>query len=386
MIVLNKKIYSIILCIILITNIVLFKNVYAEDKKDVIRVGAFYLEPYIYINSNNEIDGYYVELLDLIAEKMNVEFEYILTDLKDFISNIDKGKVDIILGATITEENAEKFTYNKNSIGLEEFALYTNKNIDAINFENLNGLRFGYMEESTKPDFILNLFKSLDIKVIPIVVDTRLELMDLMDNNKIDLMIDSAYSFNNYKKIYEFVGKQVYIAAKNENKDLIYQIDQIIVDYYNEDEDLIQNLYDSYFNKEENDIDKSIMILVLSIILIFITFFTVYIIPKLIKLLKRRKIKNNFKNDRYLLYYQSISDPIKGIIVGFEGLLRLKDKNNKIISPAKFIPEIEKNNMMFDITLWIIKRVILDYNEIKNYNCIKNDNFYISLNLSIDEI
>ncbi len=42
--------------------------------------------------------------------------------------------------------------------------------------------------------------------------------------------------------------------------------------------------------------------------------------------------------------------------------------------------------MLFDVTLWIIKRVILDYKEIKKYNCISNDNFYISLNLSIDEI
>ena len=73
-------------------------------------------------------------------------------------------------------------------------------------------------------------------------------------------------------------------------------------------------------------------------------------------------------------------------IVGFEGLLRLKDKNQNLISPAKFIPEIEKNNMLFDVTLWIIRKVVLDYNEIKNYNCMKKRKFYISLNLSIDEI
>ena len=42
--------------------------------------------------------------------------------------------------------------------------------------------------------------------------------------------------------------------------------------------------------------------------------------------------------------------------------------------------------MLFDISLWIIKKVIKDYDKIKNYQCVSGKEFYISLNLSLNEI
>lgn len=147
----------------------------------------------------------------------------------------------------------------------------------------------------------------------------------------------------------------------------------------------IYNILSKNIYVEEKKIDEIIGILIIGIIIIISVFFITYIIPKLRMLLKRKKIDKQLKNNRYLLYYQPIYDPIKEVIVGFESLLRLKDKNNNLISPEKFIPEIEKNNMLVDVTIWIMRRVILDYKEIRKYNCI-NNNFYISLNLSIDEI
>ncbi|MGG7141923.1 EAL domain-containing protein [Clostridium nigeriense] len=148
---------------------------------------------------------------------------------------------------------------------------------------------------------------------------------------------------------------------------------------------IINNIVVGNNRIEGNKIDKIIGLLIIDIIIIISAFFITYIIPKLRMLLKRKKIDKQLKYNRYILYYQPIYDPIKEVVVGFESLLRLKDKNNNLISPERFIPEIDKNNMMADVTIWIMKRVITDYKEIKNYNCIDN-NFYISLNLSIDEI
>ena len=115
-------------------------------------------------------------------------------------------------------------------------------------------------------------------------------------------------------------------------------------------------------------------------------FFASYFIPNLNKRYKRSKINKRLKRDRYLLHYQPIYDPINEVIVGFEALLRFKDKNNNLIPPIKFIPEIENNNMLFDVTIWILSKVILDYKSIKNYKCTNKNKFYISINLSIDEI
>lgn len=382
----NRKIFIFILSLVLILNTLLCKSAYAEEKNNCIKVGVFSLEPYAYLNSEGEIDGYYIELFNLIAKKMNIEVEYVLSDIKDWISNIDNDYVDIILGAAVIEERVEKFSFNKYSIGLEHFALYTNTDMESINIEKINNLRFGYVKKSKKAEWIFNFFNSLRIYVIPVVGRNYSELEELMDNNKIDLMIDSAYSNNKYRKIYQFLGDKTYISTKKERQDLLDQIDETIAYYYKEEEDVIPNLYNSYFDKEQSEINNRIRIWTISSILIFIVIFVVFIIPRIRRKLIRKKINSRLKNGEYLLYYQPIYNPIKEKIVGFEGLLRLNDKNNNFISPAKFIPEIEKNDMLFDVTLWIISKVIVDYKDIKNYNCINNNDFYISINLSVDEI
>ena len=381
---LKKRIIIFILMTILIINTLLSPKGFAEDDNKVIRVGLFNMEPYAYLNSNGELAGYYVELFDGIAKKMNVEVEYILSGAKEWLSNLEDEKVDILIGASITKSRLEKFVFNKQSLGLEDYALFTNMNIDSINIGGLNGLRFGYVPENPKSDWIFNVFESLSINVIPVVGSDYTELEQLMENGEIDLMVDNAFANNKYKKIYQFVGDQVYIAANKNNQRLLDWIDEVIIDCNKEG--FIENLYTRYFDEEQKKINHKVkLFLVTSIVLISIVFIG-HIIPKLKKFVIKKKINNRLLHDRYLLYYQPIYDPLKEEIVGFEALLRLKDKNNKLISPAKFIPEIEKNNMLYDITIWIMTKVIADYKEIQTYNCIRHDHFYISLNLSINEI
>ena len=90
-------------------------------------------------------------------------------------------------------------------------------------------------------------------------------------------------------------------------------------------------------------------------------------------------------NDKYLVYYQPILNPHTNKIIGFEGLLRLLVDDNKVLSPYHFIKEIEDNDMLFEVSLWILQRIIKAYPLISNH--INNENnLYISMNLSLNEI
>lgn len=68
-----------------------------------------------------------------------------------------------------------------------------------------------------------------------------------------------------------------------------------------------------------------------------------------------------------------------------EALLRLR-KDGKLLTPYHFMKDIEDANMMKEITLWVLKRVIKDYNIIRCYDNINEKDFYISLNVSFNEI
>ena len=381
----SKKIFILILTSIFILNIILFERVCADENRQIIKVGVVYLEPYVYLDKNNNLSGYYIEIFNKISKELNIDVEYVLSDTENWMDDLEEEKIDIFLGASLTEKRKEKFIYNKYSLCLETFALYTNKNIDSVNFESLNGLRFGDVSNRSNKEWIYNFFNSINIEVQKIEASEYTDLYDLMNNGKIDLLVDSAYSKNNYKKIYEFIGDYVYILGNENSKKLIEEIDKIIFSYKENNNELTK-IYDKYFDTEKKEVLEKLKLLVLIIIVISIGVFTIYFVPIIRKKRIREQINKRLIENKYLLYYQPIHNPMNRNIVGFEGLLRLRDKKQNLISPAKFIPEIEKNNMLFDVTLWIIKKVVLDYNEIKNYNCMKKSKFYISLNLSIDEI
>ncbi|MDU7905268.1 MAG: EAL domain-containing protein [Peptostreptococcaceae bacterium] len=121
----------------------------------------------------------------------------------------------------------------------------------------------------------------------------------------------------------------------------------------------------------------------------FITFLLYVFYKKKLPYIKKCKMKKiireDLKKNKYFLYYQPIVNPKKNVIIGFEGLLRFR-KDNKILTPYFFIKDIENNDMLFETSLHILKLAINDYDIIKKYNNMKNDEFYISLNMSLNEI
>ena len=68
----------------------------------------------------------------------------------------------------------------------------------------------------------------------------------------------------------------------------------------------------------------------------------------------------------------------------FEALIRLELKN-KLIMPNIIIEEINRCDMMEEVSVWILKKIVEDFKRLKNIENI-NEKFYISINLSLKEI
>ncbi|OSB11631.1 EAL domain-containing protein [Paraclostridium bifermentans] len=137
--------------------------------------------------------------------------------------------------------------------------------------------------------------------------------------------------------------------------------------------------------KEENTTIKSLnnFFKVLIFILVAVIFkFQIY--PIIYKYIHRAKVKKYIKEDNYFLNYQPIVNPKENKIMGFEALIRL-DLKNKLIMPNIIIEEINKCDMMEEVSAWILKRIVEDFKRLKNVENI-NEKFYISINLSLKEI
>ena len=363
-------------------------NPYSTQIKseDVVKIGIYEYEPYVYIEENGEIRGYYYEFLNLLCKKYDFEYEYVVCNISDGLEKLENGDIDIMLGLPISIMESKDIIFNNKSISQEQFGIFSTRNISMSDLKSNNELRLGLVQDDYNAEWILKFFEVSNINIKIVYGKNYKTLEELMKEDKIDLIVDNAYKKSQYKMIYKFAGEQVYVGGNKNSSDILDNIDKVMEEYSLQKYNPIKKLNDKYFDEDYNRNLIRGLILIIILIILFLIIIIKIVIPKIKKIKIKSKIKYRMNNDKYLLQYQPIYNPRNKDIVGFEGLLRLIDQDNKIIPPYKFIPEIEENEMLFDISLWIIKKVIKDYDKIKNYKCVKEKNFYISLNLSLNEI
>ncbi|WP_333960566.1 EAL domain-containing protein [Clostridium perfringens] len=389
----KKRVFWISIIFLIITTvlgmIIKFDSKKISCDRKTIKVGFYEYYPYYYLNKNSIPDGYYNELLEVISNKLNLNYEYVDCNITNALQKLKSGEIDLVFGISKTPDREKEYEFTDHYINNDNFAIYTNKNIKSGDLKALNGLKMGYLKGEENNEWILRFLNNKGINVNIKNVSNYLQDKEYLYNNKVDFVVENTRSNLNYenkniKKIFEFSSGPVYIVSRKDNKKLIERIDSVLGDLEENEEQKDVNLYSKYFN-EYLDKLKNEKLLIVIFLMIILAFIYKKRKDKIFAIRAKRKIRCYMKNDKYILYYQPIVDPKTNKVKGFESLLRL-NKDGKILSPYSFIKEIEDNNMSLEVSLWLLKKIIADYRIIKDYKLVKGSNFYISLNVSFKEI
>ena len=364
--------------------ILIFKQ---EERKRVLKVGFYDNYPYFYINDKAKVCGDYNEIVKSLSKRLNFKVEYVNCSLLELLKELENGEIDLVVGINKTPEREKLFEFSKNCINEKKYSIYTNENIKYGNLEALNGKKMGYIKNELDNEKILNYLKSRNINVELVNGSSYKGIKTLLIDDKVDFIVDNSDSDiknkgKDIKEIFQFSSGPKYIITNKNNKELINEIDQGL-NSINVEKNKGNTLYNEYFNKFFNDnINKHILIIVALIVFLIL-------LKKeenqLEVIIKKNRIINDLKKDNYTLYYQPIVDFKHNRVRSVEALLRLR-KDGKLLTPYHFMKVIEDANMMKEITLWVLKRVIKDYDIIRCYDNINEKDFYISLNVSFNEI
>lgn len=88
-------------------------------------------------------------------------------------------------------------------------------------------------------------------------------------------------------------------------------------------------------------------------------------------------IKKALANDSFYLVYQPQFSTKEKKLRGFEALLRLRGGDGKKLSPTEFIPAAEKNDLILEITDWVLQEALKTFAPI-----VKDKDITISINVS----
>ncbi|MBO3312666.1 EAL domain-containing protein [Clostridium perfringens] len=358
-----------------------------EQRKTLLKIGFYDDYPHFYIDHKANICGYYKDITEKLAEKLNFKIEYVNGKAPDLLKELKNGEIDLVFGIKKLPEREEFFEFTNKSINNELKLIYTNTDIKYGDLEALNGMKMGYIEGELDNEWILDYLRKRNINVELVKGSSYKAIKTLLADNKVDFIVDNPDSDiknkgENIREIFEFSSGPKYIVANKNNNELIKKFDGSL-STINLNGYLDNN---HYFKKTHNFIiaitNKNVITLIIFIICIIIF---KRVKKRIVKIFKKKKIYNDLKKDNYILYYQPIVDFKHNRVRSVEALLRLR-KDGKLLTPYHFMKGIEDANMMKEITLWVLKRVITDYNIIRCYDNINEKDFYISLNVSFNEI
>lgn len=358
-----------------------------EQRKTLLKIGFYDDYPHFYIDHKANVCGYYKDITERLAKKLNFKIEYVNGKVPDLLKELKNGEIDLVFGINKLPEREEFFEFTNKPINDELKLIYTNTDIKYGDLEALNGMKMGYIEGELDNEWILEYLRKRNINVELVKGYSYKAIKTLLADNKVDFIVDNPDSDiknkgENIREIFQFSSGPKYIVANKNNNELIKKIDGVL-------STINLNGYlgnNHYFKQIHNFIiattNKNVIILIIFIICIIMLKRVKKII---VKILKKKKICNDLKKDNYTLYYQPIVDFKHNRVRSVEALLRLR-KDGKLLTPYYFMKDIEDANMMKEITLWVLNRVIKDYNIIKFYENINEKDFYISLNVSFNEI
>lgn len=364
------------------------KSINAMDNSlgvEPIKVGFYKSEPYYFIDKNGERSGYYHELMELVAKDLNLSYEYVDVSMDKALEKLNNHEIDLLFGVAMTVERQPQYVYSKYYIAHDAMSIVTNKEIRIGELDALNGLTYGYINNSFSYEYFLQHLKQQGINVNIKATDSMETLELLMTNKDIDFTLVSSYdkAFKQFNRIYEISSGPLYAITYKGNEALMEKFNSYF-ELGAEKSKTLETLYNNYFNNYKKQSEFYLILFVL--VLMGVGTFSIHsLTSKLEQNNRKKQLMNKLENNEFLLYYQPIIDPNRNKIIACEALLRLKE-GKRILTPFHFLTVIEKLDMMEEITLWVLRQVIKDYKEIKTDNFNLDKEFYISMNVSFKEL
>lgn len=91
-------------------------------------------------------------------------------------------------------------------------------------------------------------------------------------------------------------------------------------------------------------------------------------------------IKASIRNgcEGFYLCYQPFVSTVTGKIIGMEALVRFRNEAYGEVSPGRFVPHLEYHTCFYDLSMWILRKALMDTKELLP----TNPDFFINVNMS----
>lgn len=149
--------------------------------------------PWSYVDENDELNGYDVEVAKAIADKLGVEIQIVPGEWDGLFAGMDAGRYDMVVnGVEVTEERADKYDFSTPYAYIRTALIVKGDNDSIKTFEDLKGKKTANSIAST----YMNLAESYGATCYG--VSTLDETLTMVLQGRVDATLNAIVSFTDY--------------------------------------------------------------------------------------------------------------------------------------------------------------------------------------------
>lgn len=149
--------------------------------------------PWSYVDENDELTGYDVEVAKAIADKLGVEIQIVPGEWDGLFAGMDAGRYDMVVnGVEVTEERADKYDFSTPYAYIRTALIVKGDNDSIKTFEDLEGKKTANSIAST----YMNLAESYGATCYG--VSTLDETLTMVLQGRVDATLNAIVSFTDY--------------------------------------------------------------------------------------------------------------------------------------------------------------------------------------------
>ena len=149
--------------------------------------------PWSYVDENDELTGYDVEVAKAIADKLGVEIQIVPGEWDGLFAGMDAGRYDMVVnGVEVTEERADKYDFSTPYAYIRTALIVKCDNDSIKTFEDLKGKKTANSIAST----YMNLAESYGATCYG--VSTLDETLTMVLQGRVDATLNAIVSFTDY--------------------------------------------------------------------------------------------------------------------------------------------------------------------------------------------
>ena len=190
-----------------------FSNQILYAKKTVY-AGFYENPPLSYIDKNDNANGLFPNILNIIAQKNHLGIIYKKCLWPNCLNMLSNGKIDILFPIAKTKSREKKYLFSNENILTNYGTIYTQKDAKINFWTDLNDKKIGLLKDDIYATLFWDYIKKFKINTSVVYFKSYKKMFELLNQKKLDAIVSNSIIFLHYKQKFPNIKKTDIIVSE----------------------------------------------------------------------------------------------------------------------------------------------------------------------------